>query len=145
MGLWLLGGLYCHACPHHVIVEGRPAVFGHKDWLDEEADLVDFAPEELGDFQLAVAVGRYDDGHVDVAVGVGVALRVGAEHHDLWLHVEVRSYHLLVSSDESEGLVSGKRSFIHFVISLVSSIISWQARQGLRRLCRASMLLCLLP
>ena len=45
--------------------------------------------------ELAVAVGGHDDGHVDVAVGVGVALAVGAEHHDLRLHVEAGAYHSL--------------------------------------------------
>ena len=126
--LYIYLQLYRHARPHHVIVKRRPAVFGHEDRLDKEADLIDVVPEKLGDFQLAVAIGGHDDCHVDVAIGVGVTLAVGAVHHDLRLLVEARGYDLLVSSDESEGLVAAESaSFIHCVICLVSSIISWQA------------------
>ena len=119
--------LHCHSRPHHIVVEGRPAVFGHEDRLDEETDLVYIVPELLGNLKFAVTVCRNDDSHVDVAVGIGVALAVGAEHHYLWLHVEARSYDSLVSADELEGLVSGKCSFIHCCSCFVSSIICRQA------------------
>jgi hypothetical protein len=33
---------------HHFVIEGRPTVFGHEDWFDEETDLVDIVPEFLG-------------------------------------------------------------------------------------------------
>ena len=36
--------LYGNPCPHHVVVEGRLAVFGHEDWLDEEANIANIAP-----------------------------------------------------------------------------------------------------
>ena len=66
--------LHRHSRPHHVVVEGRPAVFGHEDWLDEETDLVDIMPELLGNLELAVTVCRHNDSHVNVAVRIGVAL-----------------------------------------------------------------------
>ena len=119
--------LHRHSRPHHVVVEGRPAVFGHEDWLDEETDLVDIMPELLGNLELAVTVCRHNDSHVNVAVGIGVALRVGTEHHHLRFHVEAGTYDSLVSTDEFEGLVSGKCSFIHCCICFVSSIICRQA------------------
>ena len=109
--------LHRHSCPHHVVVEGRPAVFSHEDRLDKETDLVDIMPEFLGNLELAVTVCRHYDSHVDVAVGGGVALRIGTEHHHLRLHVEARAYDSLVSADEFEGLVSGKCSFIHCWVS----------------------------
>ena len=119
--------LYCHSRPHHIVVEGRPAVFGHEDRLDEETYLVNIVPELLGNLELAVTVCRHDDSYVNVAVGIGVALRVGTEHHHLRLHVEAGTYDSLVSADEFEGLVSGKCSFIHCCICFVSSIICRQA------------------
>lgn len=119
--------LYQHSRPHHVIVEGRPAVFSHEDRFDEETDLVDIVPELLRNLELAVAVCRHDDGYVDVAVGIGVALRVGSEHHHLRLNFKAGTYDSLVSADEFEGLVSGKCSFIHCCICFVSSIICRQA------------------
>lgn len=68
--------LHHHARPHHVFIEWRPAVFGHEDRLNEQAHLIDIAPQCLGNVELAVAVGRHDDGHVNVAVGGGMALGV---------------------------------------------------------------------
>ena len=119
--------LDCHSRPHDVVVERRLAVLGHEHRLNEETDLADIAPELLGEFELAAAIGGHDDSHVDVTVRVGVALAVGTEHHDLRLHVEAGAYHLLVSADELESLVAGKCSSIHCCICLVSSIICRQA------------------
>ena len=116
-----------YARPHHVIVERRPAVFGHEDRLDEETDIADIAPQALRHLKLTVAVGGHDDSHVNVAVGVGVALGIGAEHHDFRLHVEAGAYDSLVSADEFEGLVAGKCPSIHCCICLVSSMICRQA------------------
>lgn len=78
--------LYCNSRPYYVVIERRPTVFGYKDWLDEETNLVDVVPEKFGDFQFAVTISRHDNGNVNVAVRIGVAFTVGAEHHDLWLY-----------------------------------------------------------
>lgn len=119
--------LYVDTCPHHVVVERRPAVFGHEDWLDKETDAADIAPQAHRHFVLAVAVGGHDNGHVNVAVRIGVALAVGAEHHDARLDIKAMCYDLLVSSDESDGLVAAESSsFIHCCSCLVSSIIRRQ-------------------
>lgn len=48
---FVVGDLYVDICPHHVIEERRPAVLSHKDWLNEETDLVDVVPEEFGDIK----------------------------------------------------------------------------------------------
>lgn len=68
--------LHNHARPHHAFIEWRPAVFGHEDWLNEQAHLIDIVPQRLGNVELAVAIGRHDDSHVDVTVGGGMALGV---------------------------------------------------------------------
>ena len=120
--------LYNNTRPHHVIIKRRPSVFCHEDWLDEETHLIDIMPEKLGDFQFPIAICWHDDSNVDIAVRIGITLTVGAEHHDARLHIKTRCYDLLVSSDESDGLVAAESSsFIHCVNCLVSSIISWQA------------------
>ena len=109
------------------MVEWRLAVVCHEDRLDEETHLVDIAPEQFGNLKLTVAVGGHDDSHVNVAVGSGIALRVGTEHHDAGLHFKAGTYDSLVSSDELEGLVAGKCPSIHSCSCLVSSIICRQA------------------
>lgn len=68
--------LHNHARLHHAFIEWRPAVFGHEDWLNEQAHLIDIVPQRLGNVELAVAIGRHDDSHVDVTVGGGMALGV---------------------------------------------------------------------
>ena len=120
--------LYHNTCPHHVIVKRRPTVFSHEDRLDEKTHLIDIMPEKLGDFQFPIAIGWHYDGNVDVAVRIGIAFTVRAEHHDARLNIKTRCYDLLVASDESDGFVAAESSsFIHCVNCLVSSIISWQA------------------
>ena len=99
--------LYVDTRAHHVIVERRPTVFSHEDGLDEETDLIDVMPEKLGDFQLAVAVSRNNDCHVDVAVRIGIALAVGTVHHDLRFNGKAGADNLLVSANETKGLVAG--------------------------------------
>ena len=113
------------ACLHHVVVEGRPAIFGHEDWLDEQAHFVAVLAQRHGGFEpLVIGYGGYDDGHVDVAPLIWVALAVGAEHHDLGLAVEAGHNYLLVSSDEVEGLIAAEHSWsIHCCICLVCSTI----------------------
>ena len=115
-----------YACAHHLAVEHRVFVVLHEYRLDEHADFSDVAPQvgrllpAVGD----VTSGQYD-GHVDVAVGVGIALGVRAVHHHPWLRVVARPYHSLVCSDGFEGFVSGKRFLIHIVSSLVLSMKYW--------------------
>jgi hypothetical protein len=78
--------------------------------------LIDIVPKEFGNFQFAVTIGWHNDGNVDVAVRIGIALTIRTEHHDARLHIKTRCYDLLVSSDESDGLVAAESSsFIHCV------------------------------
>ena len=111
---------------HHLTIEHRVFVVLHEHWLYEYADLSDVAPQ-VG--QLFPVVGDFssgqDDGHVDVTVGIGIALGVGAVHHDLRLGVVAVPYHSLVLSDGVEGLLSCKRFSIHCVSSLVCSMKYW--------------------
>ena len=46
--------LHRHARPHHVFIEWRPAVFGHEDWLNEQAHLIDIVPQHLGNVELTL-------------------------------------------------------------------------------------------
>ena len=120
--------LHNNTCPHHVIIKRRPSVFGYENGLDEETHLINIMPKKLGDFQFPIAIGGHNNGNVDVAVRIGITLTVRTEHHDARLYIKTRCYDLLVSSDESDGLVAAESSsFIHCVNCLVSSIISLQA------------------
>ena len=96
--------LYCNTCPHHVIIEGRPTVFGHENWLDEKTDTADIAPQPHRHLMLAVAVGRHDNSHVDITVRIGIALAIGAVHHNARFDIETGADDFLISTDEGEGL-----------------------------------------
>ena len=113
---------------HYITVKRRPAVVGHQYGLDEETDLTSIMPQCLRDVKFFVSVGRHDDGYVDIAVGTGVPLGIGAEHHHARLHLKTRCNHLLIASDEPEGFVAAESSsFIHDCNCFVSSIISLHA------------------
>ena len=66
--------LHCNSSPHHIIVQRRPAVFGHEDGFYEETHLVNITPEQHGDFKLPVPISRHNDGNVNVAVRIGITL-----------------------------------------------------------------------
>ena len=123
--LYIIYLLYCHACAHHVVVERRPAVFSHENWLNEQAHFVAVLAECHGSLEpLVVGHRGHDDSHVNVAPRVGVSLAVGAEHHNLSLAVKARHDYLLVSSDKAEGLITAEHSWsIHCCICLVCSTI----------------------
>ena len=115
-----------YARPHHLAVEHRVLIVLHEHRLYEHAHLTDVAPQVgrllpvVGDF-----TSRQDDRHVDVTVGVGIALGVGAVHDDLRLCLVARPYHSLILPDGVEGLFSCKRFSIHCVSSLVCSMKYW--------------------
>ena len=117
-----------NACSHHFAVEHGVFLVFHQYRLNQDADLADIADNvrpllpRIGDFRLG-----HDDGHVDVAVGRGIALGIRTVHHDLRLRLVARTNHLLVASDDADGLVAAESfSSIHCVSSLVSLIMCWQ-------------------
>lgn len=117
--------LHRHACPHHVIVEGRVVPFFKQYWFDEDVYLVNVKPEVGGHGQpVAIDMGN-DDSYINIAFGLGIALGVGAVHIDFRLDGKPWSDYSLVVSDELEGFVSGKDScIIHCCICFVLSMIS---------------------
>ena len=127
LGSTLFVILHGHACAHDFTVEHGVFMVLHKDGFYEYADFADVANDVgplfpwVGDFTL-----WHDDGHVDVAVRVGIALGIGTVKNDLRLSLIARAYHLLVASDGVDGFVSGKRSSIHCVSSLVVSMMCKQ-------------------
>ena len=116
-------GLDQDACAHHVVVEGRPAVFGHEDRFDEDAHFVAVSAEgHAGLIPFVVIQLRQDDGHVDVAPLVGSALGVGPVHHNLGPAAETWRDYAFVFSDEPEGFIARKHFWsIHCCICLVCS------------------------
>ena len=114
--------LHRHARPHHVTVERRRFVLLHQYGLDEDAHLAHVVTKFCGERQPVPFYLWNDNGHVDIAPRVGIALGVGAVHIDLRFGGEAGSYHSFVVSDELEGLVSGESLWsIHCRICLVLS------------------------
>ena len=133
-------GLYVDTRPHHFAVEHGVFLVFHQYWLNESADFANVA-RNIGPLLPRVSdfASGNNDGDINIAVGIGIALGIRAIHDDFRLGLVAQANHLLVASHGVEGFFSGKRSSIHcvssFVVVMMCSQISFVSDRAAATFC----------
>ena len=129
-----------HARAHHLAVEHGVFLVFHQHRFDKGADFANVACNvgpllpRVSDFTFGE-----NDGDVNIAVRICIALGIRAIHDDSRLGLVAQTYHLFVASHGVEGFFSGKRSSIHcvssFVVVMICSQISFVSDRAAATFC----------